>query len=65
MSGSVMSARVRLSLITPNNVHYLTTGLDAVSVLGTGNALIEGGGAQNAKDKVVQHNGKGTVTIKK
>jgi len=38
--------------------------LDAISVLGTGNVLIQGGGAQNAKDKVVQHNGKGTVTIK-
>lgn len=37
---------------------------DAISILGAGNALIQGGGAQNAKDKVVQHNGKGTVTIK-
>lgn len=37
---------------------------DAISVLGTGNALIVGGGAQEAKDKVVQHNGAGTVTIK-
>ncbi|KAH6640038.1 pectate lyase [Truncatella angustata] len=37
---------------------------DAVSVLGAGDALIEGGGAQNAEDKVIQHNGKGTVTIK-
>ena len=45
--------------------HQLITNLDAISILGTGNALIEGGGAQNAKDKVVQHNGKGTVTIKK
>lgn len=25
--------------------------------------MIQGGGAANAKDKVVQHNGKGTVTI--
>ena len=45
--------------------HQLTTKLDAISILGTGNALIEGGGAQNAKDKVIQHNGKGTVTVKK
>lgn len=37
---------------------------DAISVLGTGDALIVGGGAQEAKDKVVQHNGAGTVTIK-
>ena len=33
-------------------------------MLGTGNALIVGGGAQEAKDKVVQHNGAGTVTIR-
>ncbi|KAF2009363.1 polysaccharide lyase family 3 protein [Aaosphaeria arxii CBS 175.79] len=37
---------------------------DAISILGTGNALIEGGGAQNGEDKVIQHNGAGTVTIK-
>ena len=38
--------------------------IDAVSALGNGNVLIQGGGAQKAKDKVVQHNGRGTVTIK-
>jgi hypothetical protein len=38
--------------------------IDAISLLGTGDVLIQGGGAANAKDKVVQHNGKGTVTIK-
>ena len=38
--------------------------LDAISALGNGNVLIEGGGAQNAVDKVVQHNGRGTVTIR-
>lgn len=32
--------------------------------MGTGDVLIQGGGAQEAKDKVVQHNGRGTVTIK-
>lgn len=37
---------------------------DAISALGTGSVLIQGGGAQEAKDKVVQHNGRGTVTIK-
>jgi hypothetical protein len=37
---------------------------DAVSALGTGNVLWQGGGANSAKDKVVQHNGRGTVTIK-
>ncbi|KAF9536411.1 hypothetical protein EC957_011045, partial [Mortierella hygrophila] len=31
---------------------------------GTGSVLIQGGGAQDAKDKVVQHNGRGTVTIR-
>ncbi|KAF3004752.1 hypothetical protein E8E13_000468 [Curvularia kusanoi] len=39
-------------------------GAYAISALGNGNVLIEGGGAQEAKDKVVQHNGRGTVTIK-
>ena len=38
--------------------------IDAISALGTGDVLIEGGGAQEAKDKVVQHNGRGTVTIR-
>ncbi|KAH8594652.1 putative pectate lyase E [Bisporella sp. PMI_857] len=32
--------------------------------IGTGTVLIQGGGAQNAKDKVVQANGRGTTTIK-
>lgn len=32
--------------------------------MGTGDATIIGGGAQEAKDKVIQHNGAGTVTIK-
>ncbi|RGP68513.1 pectate lyase [Fusarium sporotrichioides] len=40
------------------------TNVDAISILGNGDALIEGGGAQEAKDKVIQHNGRGTVTIK-
>ena len=37
--------------------------IDAISALGEGDVLISGGGAQEAKDKVVQHNGRGTVTI--
>ncbi|KAG4417507.1 hypothetical protein IFR04_009390 [Cadophora malorum] len=49
---------------TLKNVWFRDVCEDAISVLGTGNVLIQGGGAQNAKDKVVQHNGKGTVTIK-
>ena len=38
--------------------------VDAVSALGNGNVLWQGGGAASASDKVVQHNGRGTVTIK-
>jgi hypothetical protein len=41
-----------------------TSHLDAVSALGNGNVLWQGGGANSASDKVVQHNGRGTVTIK-
>ncbi|KAH7112501.1 putative pectate lyase E [Dendryphion nanum] len=46
------------------NVWFRDVCEDAISALGNGNVLIQGGGAQNAKDKVVQHNGRGTVTIK-
>jgi hypothetical protein len=46
------------------NVWFRDVCEDAISILGTGNATIIGGGAQEAKDKVVQHNGVGTVTIK-
>jgi len=53
-----------LGSCTVKNVWFRDVCEDAISVLGTGNALIQGGGAQNAKDKVVQHNGAGTVTIK-
>lgn len=38
--------------------------VDAISALGPGDVLIEGGGANNGDDKLVQHNGKGTVTIR-
>jgi len=37
---------------------------DAITLKGTGTVLIQGGGAQNAKDEVVQTNGKGKTTIK-
>jgi hypothetical protein len=37
--------------------------LDALSLKGDGDATVTGGGAQAASDKVIQHNGKGTVTI--
>ncbi|ORY56999.1 pectate lyase [Pseudomassariella vexata] len=49
---------------TLTNVWFRDICEDAISALGTGNVLIQGGGAQNAIDKVIQHNGKGTVTIK-
>ena len=37
--------------------------LDALTIKGDGDALVKGGGAYSASDKVVQHNGFGTVTI--
>ena len=40
---------------TLTNVWFRDVCEDAVSVLGTGDALIVGGGAQEAKDKVIQH----------
>ncbi|RDW89645.1 polysaccharide lyase family 3 protein [Coleophoma cylindrospora] len=49
---------------TLKNVWFRDVCEDAITIKGTGDVLIQGGGAQNAKDKVVQHNGKGTVTIK-
>ncbi|KAI6716411.1 pectate lyase [Diplocarpon mali] len=35
----------------------------AISILGTGTVAIKGGGAQNAFDKVIQHNGQGLVSV--
>lgn len=57
-------SNVNLGSCTLTNVWFRDVCEDAISVLGTGDALIVGGGAQEAKDKVVQHNGAGTVTIK-
>lgn len=48
---------------TIENVWWVDVCEDALSLKGDGNALVKGGGAQSASDKVVQHNGKGTVTI--
>ena len=45
------------------NVWWVDVCEDALSLKGDGNANIKGGGAQSADDKVIQHNGKGTVTI--
>jgi len=48
---------------TIENVWWVDVCEDALSLKGDGNAMIKGGGAQAADDKVIQHNGKGTVTI--
>ncbi|RYP72623.1 hypothetical protein DL771_004118 [Monosporascus sp. 5C6A] len=53
-----------LGSCTLTNVWFRDVCEDAISALGTGDVLIRGGGAQEAKDKVVQHNGRGTVTIR-
>ncbi|KAG0197569.1 hypothetical protein BGX28_008975 [Mortierella sp. GBA30] len=49
---------------TLKNVWFRDVCEDAITLKGIGNVMIQGGGAQNAIDKVVQHNGKGTVTIR-
>ncbi|KAF2018789.1 polysaccharide lyase family 3 protein [Aaosphaeria arxii CBS 175.79] len=48
---------------TIQNVWWVDVCEDALSLKGDGNASVIGGGAQSAEDKVIQHNGKGTVTI--
>ena len=48
---------------TIENVWWVDVCEDALSLKGDGNAMVKGGGAQSASDKVVQHNGKGVVTI--
>lgn len=48
---------------TIENVWWVDVCEDALTLKGDGNAMIKGGGAQAAADKVVQHNGKGQVTI--
>ncbi|KAF4304631.1 hypothetical protein SLS57_004147 [Botryosphaeria dothidea] len=49
---------------TLTNVWFRDVCEDAISLLGEGDVLIDGGGAANAIDKVVQHNGIGSVTIR-
>jgi hypothetical protein len=44
-----------LGACTLTNVWFRDVCEDAISILGTGDALIVGGGALNAIDKVVQH----------
>ncbi|KAF2691021.1 polysaccharide lyase family 3 protein [Lentithecium fluviatile CBS 122367] len=48
---------------TISNVWWEAVCEDALSLKGDGDATVTGGGATGAEDKVVQHNGAGTVTI--
>lgn len=48
---------------TIENVWWKKVCEDALSIKGNGNALVKGGGATGASDKIIQHNGLGTVTI--
>ncbi|KAF2131740.1 polysaccharide lyase family 3 protein [Dothidotthia symphoricarpi CBS 119687] len=48
---------------TIENVWWAAVCEDALSLKGDGDATITGGGATGAADKVIQHNGAGTVTI--
>ncbi|KAJ4296414.1 hypothetical protein N0V90_006459 [Kalmusia sp. IMI 367209] len=48
---------------TIENVWWAAVCEDALSLKGDGDATVIGGGATGAEDKVVQHNGAGTVTI--
>ncbi|KAI1080961.1 pectate lyase E [Whalleya microplaca] len=48
---------------TIQNVWWAAVCEDALSLKGDGDAKVVGGGATGAEDKVVQHNGLGTVTI--
>ncbi|KAK7432176.1 hypothetical protein QQZ08_001121 [Neonectria magnoliae] len=48
---------------TIENVWWKKVCEDALSIKGNGNVLIKGGGATGASDKIIQHNGLGTVTI--
>ncbi|KAF2833123.1 pectate lyase E [Ophiobolus disseminans] len=45
------------------NVWWAAVCEDALSLKGDGDATVTGGGATGATDKVIQHNGAGTVTI--
>ncbi|KAH7080410.1 pectate lyase-domain-containing protein [Paraphoma chrysanthemicola] len=45
------------------NVWWAAVCEDALSLKGDGDATVSGGGATGADDKVIQHNGAGTVTI--
>ncbi|KAI1579157.1 pectate lyase [Pyrenophora tritici-repentis] len=48
---------------TIENAWWAAVCEDALTLKGNGNAQVTGGGATGAADKVIQHNGGGTVTI--
>ncbi|KAF2706931.1 polysaccharide lyase family 3 protein [Pleomassaria siparia CBS 279.74] len=52
-----------LGSCTIKNVWWVDVCEDALTLKGDGNASIIGGGANNAEDKIIQHNGKGAVSI--
>jgi hypothetical protein len=52
---------------TIQNVWWEDVGEDAATFLGSSNSvvqLVDGGGARHASDKVLQHNGNGTLTVR-
>ncbi|KAJ0385104.1 hypothetical protein COL922a_007042 [Colletotrichum nupharicola] len=49
---------------TLENVWFRKVCDDAITLVGNGDILIQGGGAQSAVENVILHQGKGTVTIK-
>lgn len=52
-----------LGACTIENVWWAAVCEDALTIKGDGAATVNGGGATGAADKVIQHNGAGTVTI--
>ncbi|KAM0286284.1 hypothetical protein ACHAQH_001015 [Verticillium albo-atrum] len=48
---------------TLTNVWFRDVCEDGIAALGNGEVVVKGGGAQNAADKIIRHNGRGTVTI--
>ncbi|KAJ4983290.1 pectate lyase E 1 [Stagonosporopsis vannaccii] len=48
---------------TLTNVWFREVCENAVNILGNGDILIKGGGAQKSSDSIVDHQGRGTVTI--
>ncbi|KAH9880710.1 hypothetical protein IAQ61_001004 [Plenodomus lingam] len=64
VSFSQNNTNKRLGSCTLRNVWFRDVCEDAISIIGRGNAVITGGGASGAQDKIIQHNNVGTVTIR-